>query len=399
MQLYCECEAMTLQERFPTWVEIDLDALGHNLATIRGCLSNKTQILLTVKADAYGHGAVQVAHAAAGAVDRFGVATVDEATELAAAGAGKPILILSPILRDEIATVVDSGFAVTVHSDDFAKRLSTYASQAATTAEVHIEVDTGMGRTGVDPDHLMELVAKVSSLPAIRLGGLFTHFPVSDSDINFTRQQIRSFAKIIGELKKKGLAVPLLHSANSAAIPTIKESHLQLVRPGLAAYGQLPGVMASDLTPIMKWKTRLVQIRDMPAGVPISYGATFTTERPTRMGVLPVGYGHGYPLRLSNTGSVLVAGKRAPVLGRVTMDMTMVDLTDIKPAPALEDEVVLLGRQGDQIITADDVAGWAGTISYELLCGVSKRVPRIYIRDGKTQMYKSLLGVTPKTVR
>ncbi|UCH85031.1 MAG: alanine racemase [Candidatus Latescibacterota bacterium] len=387
-------------QRFPTWVEVNLDTLNENLEVIRRAIAPDVEILLTIKADAYGHGAVQVAQTSDERVDWFGVATLDEAFELRKAEISKRILILSPVLEKEIPSAVDNDIAVTVSSRDFALAVSDYANRYHRSAEVHIEVDTGMGRTGFLPDEAETLVLDVAGLPGVRVGGLFTHFPESDTDPGFTRDQTRHFARLVRRVRAAGLDVPLIHSANSAAISAVPESHLQLVRPGLVAYGHQSGGLTTALTvrPVMSWKSRLVQVRRVPKGRTISYGRTFTTARDTVMGVVPVGYGHGYPFRLSNRGEMIVAGKRVPVLGRVTMDMTMVDLTGIAPAPKPGDEVVLMGEARGETVSVDELARWAGSISYEILCGISKRVPRIYLRGGKIEAFKTLLGVIPNHI-
>jgi alanine racemase len=384
----------------PTWVDIDLDALDENLRTIRRSLAKNVAILLTVKADAYGHGAVQVAHAGGEWVDWCGVATLDEALELRKAEVRNRILILSPVIEEEIAGVVDHGFAVTVPSIEFARLVAGYAGIRGVTTEVHVEIDTGMGRTGFFAEEAEGLIAEISHLPGLKLGGVFTHYAASDTDTEFTREQARRFLAVIERLKSSGVEIPVIHSANSAALASIPETHMQMVRPGLVAYGHYPAGAKQTLRvrPVMSWKSRLVQVRRIPRGTPVSYGRTYIAERDTLMGVVPVGYGHGYPYRLSNAGRMLVSGMLVPVIGRVTMDMTMVDLTDVAPAPVVGDEVVLVGRAAGEEITVDDVAGWAGTISYEIMCGISKRVPRMYIRHGRIETFKCLLGVLPAHV-
>lgn len=383
--------------KLPTWVEIDIDTFVENLRVIRRSLAKNVAILLTVKADAYGHGAVQLAQAADEFVDSFGVATLDEALELRRAEVRKKILILSPVLEEEIPGVVAHNIATTVSSFEFAHSLASYADLKGTTTEVHVETDTGMGRTGFFPEVARDLIKRISGLPGLRLGGLFTHFAVSDTDEQFTLEQVRRFLDLVRRLEDDGVNIPLLHSANSAAVAAIPESHMAMVRPGLVAYGHLPNGMTSelDVRSVMSWKSRLVQIRQVPKGTPISYGCTYKTERDTCMGIVPVGYGHGYPYGLSNRGRMIVSGSEVPIMGRVTMDMTMVDLTGVTPTPKVGDEVVLLGGA----VSVDDVARWAGTISYEILCGISKRVPRTYLRDGKVEAFKSLLGVIPNHVR
>ncbi len=387
-------------DKLPTWLEVDLDKLTGNIELLRHLLKPEVKILHTVKADAYGHGAVQVAQAAEKRVDMFGVATVDEALELQGAGIRTPVLILSPVLAKEIPRVVEAGFAVTLSSLSFAERLSSCASEFSKTIDFHVEVDTGMGRTGLFPDEARDIIKKAVSLPFVRFAGLYTHFPVSDSDLSFTREQAESFLDFVGRLQTDGVKAPLLHSANSAAIPAVPESHMEMVRPGLLLYGYFPTAegAAVPVQPVMNWKTRLVQVRKIPAGRTISYGRTYTTRRETVMGVIPVGYGHGYPFQLSNKGAVLLKGKRAPILGRVTMDMTMVDLTDFAETPVEGDEVVLIGKQGGASVSLHELAEWAATIPYEILCGISKRVPRTYLKNGKVETYKSLLGVLPNYI-
>jgi len=357
-------------------------------------------VLLTVKADAYGHGAVQIAHAGDPWVDWYGVATLDEALELRRAEVRKPILILSPVIEEEIPGVVDNGFAVTVPSLEFARQIAAHASGRNVATEVHVEIDTGMGRTGFFAEEAEDLVAAISRLTGLKLGGVFTHFPTSDTDTEFTREQVRRFLAVIGRLRSKGVKIPLIHSANSAALAAVPETHMQMVRPGLVAYGHYPAGAKETLKvrPVMSWKSRLVQIRRIPRGTPVSYGRTYSAARDTLMGVVPVGYGHGYPYRLSNAGRMIVGGKLVPVIGRVTMDMTMVDLTDVAPAPSVGDEVMLIGKAAGGEITVDDVAAWAGTISYEIMCGISKRVPRMYLRHGRIETFKCLLGVLPAHV-
>jgi alanine racemase len=378
-------------KRLPTWVEIDLDRLSLNLEAIRERVGAKTGVLLTVKADAYGHGAVQVAEAAASLVDMFGVATLDEAIELRDAGVACPLLILSPVLEQELSAVVESGFAITLSSFEMAQSASQSAIAGQTRLDVHVEVDTGMGRTGVS--------ARIAALPGITLSGVYTHFPVSDTDAEFTRGQIDSLGAIVAGLRAAGVAIPTVHSANSAAVSALRESHMNLVRPGLLAFGLHPIERVADtglhVHPIMSWKSRLVAVRNVPAGSTISYGRDFETPRDSVIGVVPVGYGHGYPFALSDRGEVLVRGRRVPIVGRVTMDMIMVDLTELSQAPCPGDEVVLVGEQNGAVITFHDVAGWAGSICYEIMCGISKRVPRTYFRQGKVETYKSLLGVLP----
>ena len=387
-------------EKLPTWLEINLDILAGNIGCLRDLIGADVKMLLTVKADAYGHGAVQVAESVDRLVDRFGVATLDEAFEIKRAGIRTPILVLSPVLAKEIPQVVATGVTVTLSSASFARQLSECAAGQSRTVNFHIEVDTGMGRTGLFPDEAREVIAEAVELPSINFAGLYTHFPVSDSDPSFTRRQVEQFRSFVSELRADGIDVPLLHSANSGAIAAVPESRLDMVRPGLLMYGYHPAGSSTKVgvRPVMSWKTRLVQLRTIGPDRPVSYGRTFVTKRETLMGIVPVGYGHGYPFQLSNRGEMIINGRRIPILGRVTMDMTMVDLTDLPEAPAAGDEVVLIGEQGDASIGLHELADRAGTIPYEILCGISKRVPRTYFKNGKIETFKSLLGVLPHHV-
>jgi alanine racemase len=381
-------------QRLPTWLEIDLDRLDRNLERIQRWVGDEVGILLTVKADAYGHGAVQVANAAQSRVKVFGVATVDEAVELHDAGIKNQILILSPILETEVPAVARHGFAITLSGADFADAI---ARNAGAPIPVHVEVDTGMGRTGVPEESAFDEIRRIAESKAVSLQGVYTHFPVSDSDPEYTRAQVARLGELVTRLRASGVRIPMVHSANSAAVDGVRESHMDLVRPGLLAYGLHPsgGDPGVDVAPIMSWKSRIVRVRRVPKGRSISYARTFVTARDSVIGVVPVGYGHGYPFHLSGRGSMLVGGHRVPIVGRVTMDMTMVDLTDLAAITRAGDEVVLVGTQGSETITFHDVAAWADTIAYEVMCGISKRVPRTYFRRGKVETFKSLLGVIP----
>jgi alanine racemase len=385
-------------KRLPTWLEIDLDQLDRNLERIQARIGAGVGILLTVKADAYGHGAVQVAAAAAPRVRMFGVATVDEATELREAGIQTDILILSPILETEIEAVARHRVAITISSSDFALAVARHAG--GTVVDAHVEVDTGMGRTGVAEEDAFDEILRIAAAPGVRLRGLYTHFPVSDTDPDYTRAQIERFRSLVARVRASGVEVPVVHSANSAAVDSVAESHMDLVRPGLIAYGLHPSGAEPGMgvSPIMSWKSRVARVRRVPAGRTISYARSFTTARDSVIGVVPVGYGHGYPFHLSGRGSMLIGGRRVPIVGRVTMDMTMVDLTDLPGVPAPGEEVVLVGRQGGETLTFHDIAAWGDTICYEVMCGISKRVPRTYFRRGKVETFKSLLGVLPNHV-
>ncbi len=391
-------------KKLPTWVEVNLDHLAHNFKAIRDLVGTDVDTMLVAKADAYGLGAVQVARAAEGKVRMLGVATVDEAIELVEAGITTPILILSPILETEIPAVVARGVSVSISSLDFAQALSAYCQRHQMRSSIHVEIDTGMGRTGIQLADAEDDVVAIGNLPQLDFAGIYTHFPVSDEDPQFTQQQVEAFNDLVARVRARGVDVGVLHSANSGAVPTVVTSHMDMVRTGLLAYGHYPGGhrIESQLRPVLSWKSRVARVRHVPKGHGISYGRTFVTQRDSVIGVIPVGYGDGYPIGTSGKGFMIVGGRRVPIVGRVTMDMTMVDLTDLPAVPQAGDEVVLIGSQSvgadSATIGLNDIADWAGTIGYDIICNISKRVPRTYFRSGKVETYKSLLGILPNRV-
>jgi alanine racemase len=380
----------------PAWVEIDLDALANNIAEVRRHIGANVHILLIVKADAYGHGAVEVAREAVRAgVHMLGVATVDEGKELRGAGIDAAILVLSPPLPDEIAELLAHDLRVTLPDHDFAAALSQAAYRAGKLVPVHIEVDTGMGRSGHLPAQAQDIAVRAAALPGLLVEGVYTHFPVSDTDVEFTRAEMHAFAAIVARLRQAGVAPRLVHASNSGAILNCREADCDMVRPGGMLYGCMPDphlAPPAGLRRVMSFHARLVQVRHLPAGHGISYGRDTVTQRETVVGVVPVGYGHGLSRAYSGRGEMLFKGHRVPILGRVTMDMTLVDLTDHAPAQ-VGDPVVLFGRQGDQEITVDEIAARTGVIGYEVLCGISKRVVRVYRRNGDVQSMRGLTGV------
>jgi alanine racemase len=377
-----------------TWVEVDLDQIDANLDALQGRIGAGRELLLVVKADAYGHGAVEVARSAAErGVRHFGVATLHEGIQLRVGGLTKNVWVLSPLLESEIPEAVAHRLEPTLPSLEFARELSAESLRRARATRVHIEVDTGMGRTGVDPEEAVPFLQEVTSLAGLRLGSVYTHFPDADArDPEFTLAQVRRFRELLAALAALGIRPPLVHAANSAGLLRFPDALGDLVRPGLAVYGLVPP--NSDglaLKPAMQFKSRVVQLRRLPAGRPISYGRTFVTARPSRIGVVPVGYGHGYSWLCSNRGAMLVGGRRAAIVGRVTMDLTMIDLTDHEGV-RVGDEVVLFGAQGDERLPVEEVAGWSETLSYEVLCTIGKRVPRIYLRGQRPWKVLTLVG-------
>ncbi|MEK7331415.1 MAG: alanine racemase [Candidatus Eisenbacteria bacterium] len=378
-----------------TWVEVDLDRFAANLRAVRALGGPRRDLLLVVKADAYGHGAVEIAEAAAAeGVAQFGVATLHEGIQLRQAGSRLPIIVLSPLLPGEIAEAVAHQLDPTVCDLAFARGLSDAAVAAGRPQRIHVEVDTGMGRIGVREDDADDFIARVTALPGLRLASVFTHFPDADGeDLGFSRDQVRRFDELLERLARRGIRPPRVHAANSAGTVNLPESHYDWLRVGLLAYGHLPPRSRAHaaVEPVMSFKSRLVQVRDLPAGVPVSYARSFVTSRPTRSGVVAVGYGHGYSWLLSNRGRMLVRGRRLPILGRVTMDLTMVDLTDV-PEAAVGDEVVLFGEQGDASLPLEEVAAGSETLPYEIMCTIGKRVTRIYVSGGRPVKLTTLVG-------
>jgi len=364
----------------PTWAEIDLGNLAHNFRLVRACLSDKIKVLVTVKADAYGHGLVPVSKKLVGlGVDFLGVASIDEGIKLRAAGISVPILILGVVLGDDIAPVIKFGLTPTVYDEKSALAFSRLAEKAGKRLNVHVKVDTGMGRIGVRHQDAFKLLKKISSLPGIQLEGLFTHFPLADENRRFTAGQIKLFNKLVSDLKKSGMIIPLVHAANSVGLADYKDSHFTMVRPGLVIYGLYPKAnLKIKLRPVLTLKSRVVFVKNVPKGFGVSYAHAYVTKNPACIVTLPIGYGDGYPRNLSNLGFVLIGGRRFKISGRICMDQVMVDVGSYKAS--VGEEVVLIGKQNKAKVTAEELAKLSGTIPYEISCGLGSRIPRVYIR-------------------
>jgi alanine racemase len=370
------------------WAEIDLAALERNLRLIRASLPPHIRYVAVVKADAYGHGLQQVAgrlmHAGA---DLFAVANISEAAQLRELGPGWPILLLSPLLPDEARFAAEYDVAVTVSTPEEVDRLDKAGEAAGRSLSVHLKVDTGMGRLGVWHEDTAALVARIAAARHLVLAGIFTHFASPDDDPAFTEEQRRRF---LAALAASGLGAGapgglLIHADNSAGLETMPgASPFNAVRVGLLQFGILPhpGSFLSQVRtePVFSFRTRVGIVKGLPKGTTVSYGRTRTLQRDSRIAVLCAGYGDGIPRSVSNKASVLIHGARCPVLGRVTMDQTVVDVTDV-PGVASGDEAVLVGRQGDAEISIGEFSRWADTIPWETLCSVTKRVPRVYRTD------------------
>jgi len=353
--------------------EIDHGALRHNAAAMRKAVGAHTGLIAVVKADGYGHGAPEVAHTLSPFTEQFGVATLGEARAVRAAVPDKDILILSPCLPDERRTVVDEGFIPVVSSTAEARAYAQLAESAS--VRIHLSIDTGMGRIGVWQDDAVKTVHDIAAIGGLDLESISTHLPVADSDPDFTAEELAAWDRLVAQLRRM---VPgtKFHALNSAASLSAPRPAADRIRPGLALYGvsPLPGFQKL-LRPVLTLKTRITLVRDVGPARGISYGRDFITTKPMRIATLAAGYADGYPRQTSNQGAqVLIRGKRCPILGRVTMDQFMVDVTDLPRDVAPGEEVVLFGKQGDGEITVGEVAAWAGTITWDVLTRLGKRM-------------------------
>ena len=366
----------------PTMASVDLDILGENLATVRAAIPSGTKVLAAVKGDAYGHGAIACARTLEQAgVDWFGVALVEEGRALRRAGIKTPILCLGGAGPSGSAEAIRHELTPLIGDVAEARAFNTAAKEAGVKAGVHIKVDTGMGRLGV-PVHLWtHFLDRMAELENIDVRGIASHLAQSETPAGevATTEQIRRFEEAVTAARFRGFEPELVHLANSGAIVQHKQATYDMVRPGLLLYGYDPrgAVPQLDVRPIMRVRTRVLVVRDLPVGVGVSYGGVHQTDRPSRVATLPVGYADGYPRALSGKAQVLIHGHRAPVLGRVCMDMCMIDVTDVPHHVKTGDEVVLLGQQGEENISAWELAEAAGTIPYEVLTGFSERIPRV----------------------
>ncbi len=368
---------------------VDLDAIASNIKNIRAKVDKNSGIIGIIKADAYGHGSVETAKVLLdNGADWLAVAVVDEGLNLRKNGITAPILLLGYTPELRLNDVINNGFIQTVYSYDTAKKLSDAASALGKKAVIHIKIDTGMGRIGyrVNEESADEIV-KISKLPNIDVNGMFTHFSTADeADKAYTLEQYNKFVKMNDMLEERGLHIPVKHAANSAAIMDFDNMMFNMVRPGIILYGAYPSDEVKkenlSLSPAMSIKTHVSYVKDVNEGDSISYGRKYTAPSKRRIATIPVGYADGFIRAYSNGGKVLVRGEYAPIVGRICMDQFMVDVTDIDGVE-VNDEVVLMGRQGDKEITADFIASVLDTINYEVFCTLSKRVPRQYIQNGK----------------
>lgn len=368
--------------------EIDLDAVRENITNLKALTKAGTKMMAVVKADGYGHGAIAVAKALRNLVDGYAVATVEEGVALREASVDKMVLILGITFPEYAGKVVSYGLSQVVSSLEEAEALSAAAVKRNTRAKVHIGLDTGMGRIGFpDKDESIDTIKKISELPGITIEGIFTHYARCDeADKTSVKDQLKRYSDFVDKVEAAGIHIPIHHASNSAGIIELPESNFDMVRSGITTYGLYPSNEVSKDKAVLKPAMRLVShvtfVKTVPAGTGISYGSTFVTAHETKVATIPVGYADGYPRQLSNKGSVLIGGNRVPILGRVCMDQMMVDVTeisDVKPG----DEVVLVGSQGNESISAEELGDLSGRFNYELVCDITARVPRVYFENGK----------------
>lgn len=367
----------------PVWAEINLQSIKDNIWAIQNHVGASVRLMAVVKAEAYGHGAVEVAKAARKVGVRwFGVSLPEEGIALRSAGITEPILVFGPLQVTQVGPVVRHDLTSTVCLEEVVAALSKEAVRQRKTAKVHVKLDTGMGRVGVEPINVVPFVTKIQKLPGVRVEGLFSHFATADeADLSYARLQLDRFNDVIKSLHEAGITIPIKHMANSGAIISLPEAFFDLVRPGIILYGLFPSEQVArepiGLKPAFSLKTRVTHVKRVPAGTGISYGQIYHTVAETGIATIPIGYADGWSRLLSGKADVLIHGQRFPIVGRICMDQCMVEIGDEQVK--VGEEVVLIGRQGKAEISVEEVATHLGTINYEVICMISDRVPRIYV--------------------
>ena len=361
------------------YARIDLDAIAYNMEQMKQNLSPNTKMMAVIKADGYGHGAVQIADMLEGVdyIWGFAVATLDEAVVLRTEGIKKPILVLGCVFPDQYMAMLKHDIRMNVYTEEMAEAISQMAAREGMTAYMHIKLDTGMARLGFD----------ISKMKNVKMEGIFTHFAKADeTDKSFTQKQMKDFSRMVDKLKEKNVSFQYEHCANSAAIIDVKDANYDLVRAGISTYGLYPSEEVKKenvkLKPALVLKSHVAFVKEIEEGTAISYGGTFVSKEKMRIATIPVGYADGYPRNLSNTGFVLIRGKKAPIVGRVCMDQFMVDVTHIE-GTSFGDKVTLIGTDGNETITVEDLSELSGRFNYEFVCDLGKRIPRVYVKNGK----------------
>lgn len=372
------------------YARIDLDAIASNMDRMKQNLNPNTKIMAVIKADGYGHGAVQIAQMLENVdyIWGFAVATLDEAVVLRSEGIQKPILVLGCVFPDQYMEMLKYDIRMNVYTEEMAESISQMAAMEGMTAYMHIKLDTGMTRLGFETsEESVEAIARIAGMKHVCMEGIFTHFAKADEeDKAFTKKQIEDFVWMSEKLKEKNVKFQYEHCANSAAIIDVPEANFDLVRAGISTYGLYPSEEVCkanvNLKPALALKSHVAFVKEIEAGIPISYGGTYVSERNMKIATIPVGYADGYPRNLSNVGYVLIRGKKAPIVGRVCMDQFMVDVTDIDGV-SFGDNVTLIGKDGNETITVEELSELSGRFNYEFICDLGKRIPRVFVKNGK----------------
>lgn len=372
-----------------TWAEVDLDAIAHNIKEIRKITNPNAGIMAVVKADAYGHGFLEVTRTLLeNGADRLAVAVLREGVQLRSRGVKVPILILGASGEETVEDLINHNITPSVFTYEFAKALSYEAEKQEKVTKIHIKIDTGMSRIGFlagdNNDEIVEEILRISRLPYIEIEGIFSHFATSDeADGEYTLLQYNRFMDVCNMLEGRGLHIPIKHICNSAGIMMYPQMHLDMVRPGVILYGMYPSDEVDkkrlNLIPAMTLKSTITHIKEVEAGRGVSYGREYITDKTTKIATVPIGYADGYLRKLASEGKMIVHGEKVPIIGRICMDQCMIDVTNVHNIDK-GDEVIIFGREG---VTADDLARWLETINYEVSCVIGKRIPRIYTKNGK----------------
>ena len=370
------------------YAQINLDAIKHNIEEVRKKVGDDTKIMLVIKADGYGHGSVAVAQALQEQVDGFGVATIEEGILLRKKGITKTILILGYTSKEQYPQLIQYAISQTVFEYEMAEAISRLAVAMNKKGRIHIAVETGMNRIGFhDDEESISIIKEIKKLPMVEMEGIFTHFACADeADKTSAYGQLRRYEAFVSRLEEEGIKIPMKHVANSAAIMDLDCAAMNMVRSGIITYGLYPSEEVKkevlNLEPAMELKSHVVYVKTVGAGEGVSYGSTYITTKETKIATVSVGYADGYPRALSSKGRVLIRGQYAPIIGRVCMDQMMVDVTELQKVQ-VGDIVTLVGRDGDHVISAEEVAAFMNTINYEFICGLGRRVPRVYLENGE----------------
>ena len=372
------------------YAKIDLDAIAYNMEQMKQNIRPETKVMAVIKADGYGHGAVQIAEM----MERwnyiwgFAVATLDEAVVLRTEGIQKPILVLGCVFPDQYMEMLKHEIRMNIYTEEMAESISRMAAREGKTACMHIKLDTGMSRLGFGiNEQSAETIKRISKMPNVNMEGIFTHFTKADEkDKSFTKKQIQEFVWMTERLKEKNVRFTYEHCSNSAGIIDVPEANFDIVRAGISTYGLYPSEEVDKtnvkLKPALALKSHVAFVKEIERGTPVSYGGTFVAKEKMKIATIPVGYADGYPRSLSNKGYVLIRGKKAPILGRVCMDQFMVDVTQIEGV-SFGDKVTMIGKDGNEILPVEVLSELSGRFNYEFVCDLGKRIPRVYVRDGK----------------